>query len=229
MGRWRTGTSRQVAKWFAPENSVRESETVSEATCPNCGHPAIMHAMMGHRCEVCAGCPGLHAAAPVARPPGYLWEIVEDRCRVRHVHRRHSAVPTRGSVQGLRAGVEALTALTEEVSHREDDMPDYVEADADIRGKDRYSLSPHSLPLRQMVSPTQCISASIRLLRIVGACAVLTFPFAFALEALRTGAVDPPTRSKLSACVRCTIMRRCFVACPWDHEHPAGRCSRRRT
>ena len=69
-------------------------------------------------------------------------------------------------------------------------MPDYVEEDADIRGKYRYSLSPHSLPLRQMVSPTQCISASIRLLRIVGACAVLTFPFAFALEALRTGAVQ---------------------------------------
>ena len=61
---------------------MRESETVSEATCQNCGHPAIMHAMMGHRCEICAGCPGLHAAAPVARPPGYLWEIVEDKCRL---------------------------------------------------------------------------------------------------------------------------------------------------
>ena len=55
---------------------------MSEATCRNCGHPVIMHATMAHRCELSADCHGLHAPAPTARPPGYLWEIVEDRCRV---------------------------------------------------------------------------------------------------------------------------------------------------
>ena len=53
---------------------------MTEATCQHCGHSAIMHATMGQRCELCAGCPGLHAPASAARPPGYLWEIVEDRC-----------------------------------------------------------------------------------------------------------------------------------------------------
>ena len=33
---------------------------------------------MGHRCEMCAGCHGLHAPASALRRPGYLWEIAED-------------------------------------------------------------------------------------------------------------------------------------------------------
>lgn len=55
---------------------------MSEVTCQHCGYTAIVHATMGQRCELCAGCPGLHVPSPVARPTGYLWEIVEDRCRV---------------------------------------------------------------------------------------------------------------------------------------------------
>ena len=31
---------------------------------------------------MCGGCPGLHAPAPAAQPPGYLWQVVEDRCGV---------------------------------------------------------------------------------------------------------------------------------------------------
>jgi hypothetical protein len=55
---------------------------VSEATCQHCGHPAIMHGMTRLRCGLCVACPGLHAPAAAARPPGYLWEIAEDTCRV---------------------------------------------------------------------------------------------------------------------------------------------------
>jgi hypothetical protein len=54
---------------------------VTETTCQHCGHPAILHAMTGLRCELC-DCLGLHAPPPAARPAGYLWQRVEDRCRV---------------------------------------------------------------------------------------------------------------------------------------------------
>ena len=38
--------------------------------------------MAGLRCELCAGCPGPDAPPAVARPPGFLWEMAEDTCRV---------------------------------------------------------------------------------------------------------------------------------------------------
>lgn len=43
-------------------------------------------------------------------------------------------------MQGLRAATAASTAQAEAVWPWEDHMPDYVEGDADIRGKYRYSL-----------------------------------------------------------------------------------------
>ena len=61
---------------------ARDEQTwVSEATCQNCGHPATMHAMTGKRYELCVMCPGVHAPAPAAHRPGYLWKIAEDTCR----------------------------------------------------------------------------------------------------------------------------------------------------
>jgi hypothetical protein len=76
-----SSSGRPVSELFPPEQRAK-GNAVSEATCQNCGHPAINHARIEQRCELCAGCPGLNAPAPAARPPGYLWEIVEDRCRV---------------------------------------------------------------------------------------------------------------------------------------------------
>ena len=55
---------------------------MNERTCQHCGHQAMTHVLAGLRCELCASCPGLHAPAAAPRPPGYLWEIAEDRCRV---------------------------------------------------------------------------------------------------------------------------------------------------
>lgn len=39
--------------------------------CVHCGHPAILHGLLGSQCEVCATCPGLDAPeAPTTKPGG---------------------------------------------------------------------------------------------------------------------------------------------------------------
>ena len=81
---------------------------MSEMTCQNCGHSTIAHGRTGLRCELC-DCSGLHAPALVARPPGYLWKIVEDRCRVCGKYIGDTLRFLHGRVQGLLAEARALT------------------------------------------------------------------------------------------------------------------------
>ena len=69
-----------------------------------------MDGTMGHRCEMCAGCPGLHTPPSALRRPGYLWEIAEDTCRVcgtyigdtlRFLHVGATTARRLGSINGL--------------------------------------------------------------------------------------------------------------------------------
>ena len=68
---------------------------MSEVKCQRCGHPAIMHAIMGQRCELCAGRPGLHASASALRRPDRRW------IDIRQAERGAVPVPVRTLLRGL--------------------------------------------------------------------------------------------------------------------------------